>query len=109
MAGSTSPSPRSSTSSSASCARSWPPPAAMGTARLIQKLFRRDQIGGGETLRKAVVDGLKAGDGIGGSALFAQQPGKARRGAQLAGQRLLLPRPIQRLPEEVLRRLRDSR
>jgi Alcohol dehydrogenase GroES-like domain len=45
--------------------------AAPSIARLIQKLFRRDQIGGFETLGKAVVDGLKAGDGIGGSTLTA--------------------------------------
>ena len=43
--------------------------AASGIARLIRKLFRRDQFGGFETLRKAVVDWLKADDGIGGSTL----------------------------------------
>src|SRR5690348_7588139 len=83
--------------------------AATGVARFIQKLFRRDQIGGVETLRKAVVDGPQAGDGIGGSTLIAQQPGEARRGTQLAGQRLLPPRPVQRLPEEVLRHFANVR
>ena len=78
-------------------------------SQLIQKLFRRDQIGGAETLRKAVVDRLEAGDGVGGAALIAQQAGEARRGAQLPGQRLLPARPIERLPEEILRRFRGCR
>ena len=38
--------------------------ARTGIVRLIQKLLRRHQIGGAETLRKAVVDWLEAGDGI---------------------------------------------
>jgi hypothetical protein len=38
---------------------------ATGGAQLIQKLFGRDQIGIAETLRKAVVDRLEAGDGVG--------------------------------------------
>jgi len=54
-----------------------------GVAQLIQKLFGRDQIGGVETLREAVVDRLEAGGGVGGAALLPQQAGKARRGAQL--------------------------
>jgi hypothetical protein len=56
---------------------------ATGVAQLIQKLFGRDQIGSPETLRKAVVDWLKAGDGVGAAALTAQQAGEARRRAQL--------------------------
>jgi hypothetical protein len=44
---------------------------ASGTVQFVQELFRRDQIGGAETLREAVVDGLKAGDGLGGAALIA--------------------------------------
>jgi hypothetical protein len=59
------------------------PSGAVGIDQILQKLFRRDQIGGVETLRKAVVDRLEAGDGIGRSDLIAQQPGEARRGAQL--------------------------
>jgi hypothetical protein len=43
-----------------------------GTPQLVQKPFRHDQIGGVETLRKAVVDRLEAGDGVGESALIAQ-------------------------------------
>ena len=46
--------------------RLGPPSAASGIARLIKKLFRRNQICRFETLRKEVVDWLKAGDGIGG-------------------------------------------
>jgi len=43
--------------------------ATTGIAQLIQKLFRSDQVGGSETLRKAVVDRLEAGDGVAGAAL----------------------------------------
>ncbi len=39
-----------------------------GVAQLIQKLFGRDQIGSAETLRKALVDRLEAGDGVGRAA-----------------------------------------
>jgi len=60
--------------------------------QLIEKPFRCDQISGIETLRKAVVERPKAGDGVGGAALIALQAGEARRGAQLPSQRLLLPR-----------------
>src|SRR6266851_6332937 len=74
-----------------------------GVAQLIQQLFGRDQIGSPETLRKAVVDWLKAGDGVGGAALTAQQAGEARRSAQLPGQCFLPARLVERLPEEVLR------
>src|SRR5258705_13824256 len=56
---------------------------ATGVAQLIQKLFGRDQIRSVETLRKAVVDRLEAGDGIGVAAVTAQQAGEARRRAQL--------------------------
>src|SRR6476661_5717302 len=44
-----------------------------GIGQIAQKLFRRYQIGGAETLRKAVEDGLEAGEGIGGSAPIAEQ------------------------------------
>ena len=54
-----------------------------GVAQLIQKLFGRDQIRSVETLRKAVVDRLEAGDGVGAAALTAQQAGEARRRTQL--------------------------
>ena len=49
-----------------------PSSAAIGIGQSLQKLFRRDQIGGVETLRKAAVDRLEAGDGIGRSALIAK-------------------------------------
>ena len=42
----------------------------IGTAQLVQKLFRRDQIGGAETLREAVIDRLEASDGVGGAVLM---------------------------------------
>ena len=42
-----------------------PASMALRTAQLVQKLFRRGQIGRAETLREAVVDRLNAGDGIG--------------------------------------------
>src|SRR4029077_15062918 len=56
--------------------------APSSAAQVIQELLRREQIGRAETLREAVVDRLEAGDGIGGSMLVAEQPGKARRSAQ---------------------------
>jgi hypothetical protein len=59
--------------------------ATIGRARLVQKLFRCDQIGGTETLRKAVVDRLEACDGIGRLTLTSQQAGEAGRCAQLPG------------------------
>src|SRR6266851_9156408 len=71
-------------------------------------VFRRDQIGGTETLGKAVVDRLKAGDGIGRTALVAQKPGEACRGTQLPRQRLLPSRRVERLPEVILHRFCGS-
>jgi len=50
-------------------------------SRVIQQLFRRDQIDCTEPLRKAIVDRLEAGDGVDGAALTAQQAGEARPGA----------------------------
>src|SRR5216683_192767 len=76
---------------------------ATGVAQPIQKLFRRDQIGGAETFRKPSVNRLKARDGVRRVALIAQQTGEARGRAQLPGQCLLLARFIERLPEEALR------
>jgi len=54
----------------------WSPAIADGSlviaiAQSVQKPFRRDQIGGTETLGKAVVDRLEAGDGIGGAVVIA--------------------------------------
>jgi len=62
-----------------------------------------------ETLGKAVVNRTEAGDGVGVATLITQQPGEARRGAQLPGQRALLARFVQRLPEKGLRRFVDCR
>jgi hypothetical protein len=56
---------------------------------IAQKLLRCDQIGGAETLRKAGVDRLEGGESLGGLPQIAEQPGEARRGAQLARQDLL--------------------
>ena len=69
----------------------------MGIAQLVQKLPRRYQIGGAESLCESVVDRPKTGDGIGGTALLAQKPGEARRRSKLPRHRLLSPRSIQRL------------
>jgi len=56
---------------------------ATDVAQLFQKLFGRDQIGSVETLGKALVDRLEAGDGACAAALTAQQAGEARRRSQL--------------------------
>jgi len=37
---------------------------AIGIGQILQKLSRRDQIGGVETLGEAVADRLEAGDGL---------------------------------------------
>jgi hypothetical protein len=47
----------------------WMVSAAIGVGQLNQKLFRRDEIGGAETFRKAVADRRDAGDGLGRPAL----------------------------------------
>src|SRR6202043_1582802 len=60
-----------------------------GIAQFAQQLSCRDQIAGAETLREAVVDRLKAGDGVGWSSLISQKPGEARRSAQLPSQHQL--------------------
>jgi len=85
-----------------------PASMAIGTAQLVQKPFRRDQIGGAETLRKAIVDRMKAGAGIRGAALIAQQAGEACRGAQLPRQRPSPARLMDRLLEVVLRCFRGA-
>jgi hypothetical protein len=55
--------------------------AVSSSGEVVQKLFRRDKIGGTETLREAIVDRLEAADGVGRSALIAQQAGEACPGA----------------------------
>jgi hypothetical protein len=49
-----------------------------GVVQLNQKLFGRDQIGSAGTLRKAVVDRLEAGDGVGRAACFSVHHGFVR-------------------------------
>jgi len=78
-------------------------------AQLVEKLFRRNQIGGAETLRKAVIGRPEAGGAVGGAALTPQPAGEARRSAQLPRQGLLPARRIERLPEERLHRFLDCR
>jgi hypothetical protein len=73
-----------------------------GIAELIQKSFCHDQIGGVETLRKAVVDRLEAGDGVGELALIAKKASEACGGAQFPGARALPARPVDRLPEVIV-------
>ena len=51
----------------------------------IEKSFCRFEIGGVETLGEPAVDRPQERRGISGTALIAQQPGKARRGAQFPG------------------------
>lgn len=72
------------------------PPAAVACGsvapaitQFLQKLFCGDQIGRAETLREAVINRLKAGDGISRTALIAKKPGEACRPAKLPKQRLL--------------------
>src|SRR5258708_36800983 len=60
--------------------------AVTRVAQLVQNLFRRDQVGRAKTLGKAAINRPKAGDGIGGAPLFAQQAGKARCRPQFPGQ-----------------------
>jgi hypothetical protein len=64
-------------------------------AQYIQKVSRRDQIGGVKTFDKSIVDRLKAGDGVAVLALFAQQADEARRGSQEGA---LPARPVERFP-----------
>jgi hypothetical protein len=67
------------------------------------------QISGAEPLGKSVVDRLEERCGFSGTALIPQQASKARGGAEFPGQRTLPARPVWRLSEEVLRRLRGWR
>jgi hypothetical protein len=47
--------------------------ASSGITQLVQKPLRRHQVGSGKPLREAVVDRLQADDGLGLTALVAQQ------------------------------------
>ena len=76
---------------------------------IFQNPLRRHQIGCVETFCEPIVDRLQADDGLGVTALIAQQAGEACGGSQLPRQCLLLVRKIERLPEEVLRRFSGGR
>jgi hypothetical protein len=54
------------------------------------------------------VDRLEKRYRISGTAMIAQQPGKARGGAQFPVQDALLACPVERLPEVILGRRRGS-
>jgi hypothetical protein len=74
----------------------------------IDECFCRSQVGRAESFSEPVVDLLEDHQGIGGTALFAQPPGRARSGAQLPGQGALTTRPVERFPEVALGRRRGS-
>ena len=57
--------------------------ALFSNAQLVQELLCRDEIGSTKTLGEAIVDRLKASGGVIGAGFMAQQPGEARRRAQL--------------------------
>ena len=59
----------------------WWASAPFSDVELVKQLLRGDKIGRGETLREAIVDRLKAGDGVGGAVLIAPQAGEACRNA----------------------------
>ena len=75
--------------------------APSSAAQVIQKLFGRREIRGAETLGKAVVDRLKACDGIGRSTLTSQQAGEACSSAEFPGQSTLPARTFECLPEKL--------
>src|SRR5436305_8313341 len=72
----------------------------------IEKDLCRFEIGRFEPFGKPAIDRLEGCQGVGGTALLAQQPGKARGGAQFEGKHTLPTHPVERLPEEMLGRRR---
>jgi hypothetical protein len=74
--------------------------------RIIQKPFRRGQVGGTEPFGKPAIVRLQDCPRVVEAAMTTQQAGEARRSPQLSGQSLLLARLIERPPEEVLCRFR---
>ena len=69
----------------------------------VKKRLCRLQIDRVEPLGELGVDRLEGRQGIGGTALILQQPGKARGGAEFPGQSALPARQVERLPETGLR------
>src|ERR1700731_3548896 len=74
----------------------------------VEQRFCGFQVGRIEPFGKPVVNRLEECCRIGGTVLVAQQPGKARGGAQFPGQGALPARPAERLPEVTLGRCRGS-
>src|SRR5215472_12045531 len=66
------------------------------------------QVGRVEPLGEPVVDRLEKRYCMSGTALIAQQPGKARGGAQFPAQGTLPACPVERLPEMILGRCLGS-
>jgi hypothetical protein len=75
----------------------YPRPADFGLSKSVENRFCRFQVGRVEAFGKPVVDRLEEHQGISGTAVVAQEPGKARRGAQV-------PRPgrLARAPSRAL-------
>ena len=69
--------------------------------RGVEKSLCGFQIGRVEPLGEPVVDRLEERQGISGTALIAQQPGKARGGPQFPRQGALPASPVKRLPEVI--------
>lgn len=69
----------------------------------LEKRLRRDEVDGVESLRKALADSSQQLPCLARPLLSMPQAGKAHRGSQLPGQRALVPRPLERLPEVILR------
>ena len=65
----------------------------------VEKGLRGLQISRVETFGEAVVDRPEERHPLRGTALFAQQPGEAGGGPQLAGKGALPARPVEDLPE----------
>ena len=70
-----------------------------GLRQLLQQPFRLLPIRRRETFGETIVNGLEERQGISGTALIAQQPGKARGRAEFPGQRALPAGPVEGLPE----------
>src|SRR4029077_13679298 len=75
----------------------------------VEKRFCRFEVGRAEAFSEPVVDRLEECDRISRTTLIAQQPGKARSGAQFPRERALPARPVEGLPEMTLGRRRGSR
>src|SRR5271154_2467115 len=74
-----------------------------GSSQIVEQFLCRFEIGGREAFGKPVVDRLEERSRIGGTAPIVQQPGEARGGTQLPGERALPTCPVERLPKVILR------